>query len=350
MASPAGSAAADPARRSALLATKLAALVRQHLGGEPRLEPGPFTGGAALLERPNPGDDQGDRAWVLGDEQPTRALGQGLAWAHQAGATSLGLVVDDVAVAATLARRAPAFALPIEVFRAGGRTLVPVAAVPHPVAPVLDPVLLHFTSMIEEGGAQPLVERGVLVGEVRGLEVCRAVIDPATGAQRLEVGVGAHDREAFQLMHGDVPTMAALEGVVRAVAQHRTPGAERHPLQTLGAERWLRAELMDHPGRVGMASLGPADPPVPRANVKDPVPAVAIGEDTEGRSAVVVCSVGIDLDLVPFAADARLCSAQPHTRLVLVVPERDAHAVTHALAGLLVHPAEVVSVPWPPQP
>jgi hypothetical protein len=47
---------------------------------------------------------------------------------------------------------------------------------------------------------------------------------------------------------------------------------------------------------------------------------------------------------VPAAADARLAHARD-ARLVLVVPERDAHPVTAALAAELVHPAEVVTVP-----
>ena len=55
---------------------------------------------------------------------------------------------------------------------------------------------------------------------------------------------------------------------------------------------------------------------------------------------VVVTSTGIDLDLVPTAADLRLAHA-PGARLVLAVPERDAHPVTRRLAGELVEPAEV---------
>ena len=51
-----------------------------------------------------------------------------------------------------------------------------------------------------------VVEHGVVTGEVRGLEVCRVVDDRTTGdGVRLEVGVGAHDREAFAIIHGDVP-------------------------------------------------------------------------------------------------------------------------------------------------
>ena len=53
---------------------------------------------------------------------------------------------------------------------------------------------------------------------------------------------------------------------------------------------------------------------------------------------------GIDLGLVPMAADLRLAHA-PGARLVLVVPERDAHPVTRRLAAALVEPAEVVALP-----
>ena len=73
----------------------------------------------------------------------------------------------------------------------------------------------------------PNVEHGVVTGEVRGLEVCRVVDDPHTGAVRLEVGVGAHDREAFTIMHGDVPTVDALAGVV--ARRRRAPPARPRP-------------------------------------------------------------------------------------------------------------------------
>jgi hypothetical protein len=55
---------------------------------------------------------------------------------------------------------------------------------------------------------------------------------------------------------------------------------------------------------------------------------------------VVVCSVGIDLDLVPAAAEARL-ALDPKSDLVLVVPERDDHPVTRTLADRLSTRAEV---------
>jgi hypothetical protein len=58
---------------------------------------------------------------------------------------------------------------------------------------------------------------------------------------------------------------------------------------------------------------------------------------------VVATSVGADLDLVPAAADARAARA-PEARLVLVVPERDDHAVTRRLAAALAEPADIVTV------
>jgi hypothetical protein len=83
---------------------------------------------------------------------------------------------------------------------------------------------------------------------------------------------------------------------------------------------------------------------VARDSVKDSAAAIAVGTDHDGGTVVVACSVGIDLDVVPSGADARLALA-PDARLVVVVPERDAHPVTQRLAAALSHPAEVVAVP-----
>jgi hypothetical protein len=231
------------------------------------------------------------------------------------------------------------------VWRANGRTLV--AAEPAPYLPpttVADD-RLSLLPLIEAAGATPAIEHGVVAGEVAGLEVCRAVVDPDVGVTRLEVGVGAHDREAFLLVHGDIPPAEALAGVVAAVAERRRPGAEPHPLNRLNAERLLRSRLLDEPSLVGALVLEPAPPPVPRTNLKDPVPCVAVGLDAQGDAVVVVCSVGIDLDLVPFAADARGAVGLDDARLLLAVPRRDDHPVTRALAGRLRRPAEVVPVP-----
>ena len=58
---------------------------------------------------------------------------------------------------------------------------------------------------------------------------------------------------------------------------------------------------------------------------------------------MVACSVGVHLDLVPAAADAR-AGLSPDARLLLALPERDAHPVTEALAARLRSPAELVPI------
>jgi len=158
------------------------------------------------------------------------------------------------------------------------------------------------------------------------------------------VGVGAHDREAFLIMHGDVPTEKALAAVVRAVARHRVPGAPAHPLNRLGAERLLRARLIEDPTPLGLRDLVAAPPPVPRLNLKDAVPCMAIGGDDAQRTVVVACSSGIDLDLVPFAADGRIALGLDDAELVLAVPARDAHPATAELAARLRRPARLVGI------
>ena len=75
------------------------------------------------------------------------------------------------------------------------------------------------------------------------------------------------------------------------------------------------------------------------------MPCVALGAGVDGAPVVVVCSAGVDLDLVPFAADAREALADSGARLILVVPEGDDHPVTRRLAARLAVPAEVVTVP-----
>ena len=84
-------------------------------------------------------------------------------------------------------------------------------------------------------------------------------------------------------------------------------------------------------------------PVVEAPDLRTPWPAPATGVDDRGEPLVVVCSVGVDLDLVPAAADARLQDGRD-ARLVLAVAARDAHAITVALAAALERPADVVAV------
>ncbi|MBK9179290.1 MAG: hypothetical protein IPM45_06875 [Acidimicrobiales bacterium] len=321
----------EPERRAALLAAKLRVLAATGAGAPGDAETATFPGGAAL--------HAGGRGWVLAEDRPQRALGPALAWARRNGVSDLQLLAAGAA--GLLARRAALFRVPPRVWAIEGTGLV--AAVPAPLDPParLDPRAAALAEVIAGAGADPVVERGVLVGEVAGLEVARVVVE--ADEVRLQVGVGRHDREAFQQLHGDRPTAEALAGVVATVRRHRVEATRPHPLHRLAAERALRARIIARPGLVGAAHLVPVDPPVARTNLKEPVPAVAGGTDPAGRPMVVVTSVGIDLDLVPFAADARLADGRG-ARLVLAVPARDAHPITRELAGALVEPAEVVTV------
>ena len=306
-------------RRHALLTAKLTALVTAGCGtdalADARSTAVAFPGGAGL--------SAGGTGWLLVEDGPGRALGPALLWAGRVGVDRLHLLVE--AEAGGLARRAATFARAPQVWQVEGRALTLTAPEPIGPAPRLDAEASAWVDRLRAAGAEPVVEAGVLTGEVLGLEVARVVSD-ADGS-RLEVGVGKHDRDARRAMSGDVPTQAALAAAVAAVRRHRRAGAPHHPLNRLASERWLRAVLVDRPGLVGAAH-----------------PAPAAGVDDRGRPLLVVCSTGIDLDLVPAAADARLADGRG-PRLVLVVPECDDHPVHRSLSGLLIEPAEVRTVP-----
>jgi hypothetical protein len=276
--------------------------------------------------------DTNGTAWVLlattADRGADRQLGGALAWAIRNGASALRVVAEDGT--GTLARRSAWFTLPIEVFQLDGRDLVPATAEPLPEPGVVRDDHRALADLIVAGGAAPVEEYGVVSGEVDGLEVCRVVDDPVSGEVRLEVGVGAHDRETFQLLHGDRPKVEALADVVRSVAQHRRERAPQHPLNQLAASRKVRSRVLEQPSLLGLAALVPVDPPVPRTNVKDHVPCAAI---EPGSGTLVVCTTGIDLDVVPWAGDA--IARHEADRCTIVAPARDVIDVQRRLAALL---------------
>ena len=339
---------------------KLRALVADHRGSPVDAIAEPHPAGAALLVD--------DEAWVLADRAPARALGGALAWAVRRGATALHVIAEDAT--GLLARRAEQLDLPVTIWFAVDRALLPAVVEPLSPPPPARADHLALAPLIEQAGAAVVVEHGVVFGEVRGLEVCRVVDEPTTGhvaeigdallapalldadalAERaarapvgvmLEVGVGANDREAFQLLHGDVPTLEALSGVVASVHAHRTPGAPHHPLNRLARERYLRWRIEQQPDLVGLAHVERAEPPVPRPNLRDPVPCVARGADAAGSPIALVCSTGVDLDLIPYVADVQRGDAG---LVRVVLPTRDLVPLTQELAGLLRGPVELVAV------
>ena len=335
-------------RHARLLGIKLRALVAEHVGRALDVDTSSFPHGAALVVD--------GAAWVLIEGDASRALGGALAWALRHDATSLDVVAE--ADTGLLARRAARLRFPVAVWFAEERTLLP--AVPEPLAEPVPPTPEHLalTDMIVVAGATANVEHGVVFGEVYGLEVCRVVDEPTIGhiaelgdidpslfasidGVLLEVGVGANDREAFRLIHGDIPTVEALASVVESVAAHRSPDAAQHPLNRLGQERYLRWRLEQEPHLVGMVSVAPAQPPLPRPNLKDPIPCVASAVAADGRVHTIVCSVGVDVDLVGFVADVQSMSDEP---VIVALKERDLLPITLDLLGQLATAVEIRTV------
>jgi hypothetical protein len=323
---------------AALNAAKLKTLTRGRVGGD--AAPGALPGGAGLVD--------GTTAWVLLGPDADHSLGAALSWALRRGAETLHVVVDDAAAAGLLARRALPFAPGPTVWRAVGAELHPAAPAPVPeLRPV--PGADDLRSLLQEAGLDIVEEDGAILGELLGLEVARITV--GDDGPELGVGVGRFDRELTVMTHAHLAPADRLHRAVEIVAEYRRPGAPPHPLNQLVPERWMRAALVTDPSRIDVAALRPVPSAVGRANLKDTAVASAVGLDTAGEPVVVTCSTGVDLDLVPAAADDRAARADG-ARLVLAVPARDALPLTRDLAARLARPAEVVGldgewrIPW----
>jgi hypothetical protein len=206
----------------------------------------------------------------------------------------------------------------------------PVISTTIPDAAVVELLLAH--------GATPVIEHGVLRGEVLGLEVARVING------HLEVGVGRHDRNARLEMRPDQDVGEALDEAVAAVVSRRRASIPSHPANTLARARWLRAVVCARPSLVGALVLEPVEPPLPWVDLAEAGAAPCVGLSEAGADLVVVCSVGVDLDLIPTAADCRLIQ-RPNGSLTVVVPQGDDVPITRSLADALVAPASVVTVP-----
>ncbi|MFZ8892231.1 MAG: hypothetical protein ACO3BC_02245 [Ilumatobacteraceae bacterium] len=288
-----------------------------------------------------------DVAWVLVTGKYERSLGPALMWALRKNATSLKLLLNERA--GELARISAHFDFAIEVFEvdAAGvaRVAVPKSTEKIEVS-VADEMYAEF---IKSAGAEVVREHGVISGEVCGLEVCRVVratsasdLDGA-GESELEIGVGAHDRETFKLLHGRTATVESLRKVIAEVAARRAVGAQVHPLNQLVRERMLRHYVCLSPQLVGAKSLQPAQPPIARTNLKDVVPCCAVGVSLTGEKMVVIFNVGVDPDVVSFGADAR-GQINASADLVFAMPTRDIVPAVEQIAQMLRRPARFVGV------
>jgi hypothetical protein len=80
---------------------------------------------------------------------------------------------------------------------------------------------------------------------------------------------------------------------------------------------------------------------VPRPNLKDPVPCVAVAV-IDGVATGVVCISGVDLDVMAYAVDVR--EALGIESVVVVMPARDAVEVQRVLAAAVEPPVTIVPV------
>lgn len=334
----------DPERRAFLLRAKLTALVRAHWGVD-SFDPDPRPAGGAAVKL-------GERGWMLVEDDPGRAVGRGVLWARRAGVQELHLLFSaDGEEATRAARRGRHFRTRVQAWQVYGTELAEVAVEPLPPEPPLDRRAEPYQDVLRAAGAEPVAEWGTLFGDVWGLEVAR--VGAEDGNLWLGVGVTKEDRLTHRLMWGEDPGVEALRSVVDQARQAREHGDAADPLNQLARERWLRACLVEDPGQIGAASLHIVSSPVPRPeDVRVRSPAAALGSASDGQPVLAVCSVGVDTEAVPMAAELREAVAARSggsVRLVLVVPAADDHPLLRLVREDAVEPLDVVHVPddWP---
>ncbi|MCB0991357.1 MAG: hypothetical protein R2770_16095 [Acidimicrobiales bacterium] len=322
--------ALDPQQRSRLHEAKLRSLARSQFDVELVESSGSESGAFGW---------SADRCFALIEGRPDTSLGRALGMARRRDSQRLDVLCQ--VGAGSVALRASLLDRPVWVWAVDGTAVNPANAAPVDVGAEPAPEALSLIPAIEAAGARPFVEHGVVLAEVRGLEVGRVEVDEF--GPRLVVGVSVDDRMMNEIIHSNEPAEVTLARVVDLVEPYRLAGADPHPFNRLSRERLLRQVIMDDPSSVGFQWVSPAQPPSPRPNLADPCPAVALAGDGDEVGAVVVASVGVDLELVPFAAHARHLLA-PSAELLVVVPERDAVSFTAELVGGVVGGARLVTV------
>ena len=342
-----------PEQRAAVLAAKLRVLVSGNWRRDAsELEPTLFPAGAGLVDPPDRigwvlvhpvvvERDPDDLTFDTTPQLPRGWLGGAIMWGARHHVSELHILADDLG--GDDARKAAHFADPPTLWRVTGRDAIEVVPTPYADPPEPDSVSLLFAETIESAGADVVIEHGVVHGEVLGLEVARVVAD-FEGVPQLEVGVGRHDRLAQAMLYGTAEVDTSLRTAIAAVLEHRRPYAGPHPANQLAPERWLRHILGRRPETIALESLSPV-PGTSAPRLKRPSPAMAIGTRADGLASVVVaCSVGVDLDSVADAADARAVRGEPNSPLSLVLPFGDDLPAIRALAARLVEPGEVITV------
>ena len=285
----------------------------------------------------------GDRGFFYVDDDP-RAVGRAVRWALAQGLDRVDILAANGA--ADLARRATHLAGPpaLGVWTVDGADVRPAEPCPCPAPPELPAEHWALAGVLTEVGAHPIDDHGVLVGEVAGLEVARVVDGP--DGPTIDIGVGQADRELNQLVHSQLDADTGLRRVIAAVADLRTRHLH-HPLTRVARERWLRSALIDDPTPVGAVELTPLVPLRPRSGLLAPEPSACAGTLASGQPVVVVAMVGVDLDLLPEAADYRQ-RWNPEAAIVVVTPPRDLSLNTPLLDRVPNATAVPVEGPWSP--
>ncbi len=336
--------------RTPLLEAKLRGLVREHTGEEIELIESPGSAGGFVASRGfllAEGGGSDARTGSLGIAE--RMLGPALLWAEQRGFESLS-ILSDPSIAGHLARRARHFegGPPVTLLAIEGTTVSPAEPVDVLEVPELTPAEWSFAGVIAEGGARAVDDHGRIVGEFAGLEIARVILDTTSDRPAiplLEVGVGQADRELHQLVHRDLDPDSGLRRALAAVAPHRHPGASPHPLNRLARERWLRSMILDDPSIVGLERAEALPPLRPRETLLGTQPVAAVGHKADGTVVVVVCSVGVEVDLAAEAADYRH-RTDPTAELLIVIPPRDRYPVVERLVERLPR-TTLVTLPPP---
>ncbi len=282
-------------------------------------------------------------AWI--DEQPGRLLGAVLALHLRHPRHTLSVVVPQSLriQAGIAARRLRQWRVSSEVSIVDGRSLTAVAPADYEAvaAPQFD--IGPFVDLMTGAGAQPVVEHGVLTGEVMGLEVCRVMHDD--DGPRLEVGVGSQDREAFKLMYAGEPSEVSLERVVAFVHEQRSATAEPHPLGRLAAERRMRWQLHRDATEYGLHDVAFVDGATARTSLSDAAPAfctASIGK----RNLLLACVSGTDLGAPIDTADTfeRLASTHGLEESIMVIDGSTQLPILGDMATLSHHPMRVANL------
>jgi len=270
----------------------------------------------------------GDRLFALADRLGD--LGPILAWAQTKGGGRLTVFADTAnELAGHLARRASLLSADVTVMGIIGAEAVPAEPGRLPEPPDLGEDLWRAAAVMADAGARVVDDHGHLTGEVLGLEVARVEPAGSEGEEiSVRVGVGRADRELQGFVLGHLDDIERLHRSVALVVSQRRSGVALHPLNRLARPRWLRSILLDDPAAIDLVDLDPLPPLWPDGGLYTEPSAAFSPSDR----ATVVCSAGLDFDLLPQAVDYRH-RIDPSSSLTLVVPHRDRELVERRVAG-----------------